>query len=116
MKIRMAGLALFLTAGFGVGAMAQDQVKLFKVVSPKDDVTIGLTTTELKSFGSASDLDNLARHLAADGQMTVWQYAVRHAQSGNLEQAPLRRIAIFKNDTLRIEPYSSPLPVIAPDK
>ena len=39
--------------------------------------------------------------------MTIWQYAVRHDQSGNLQDAPLKRIAVFKNDTLRIEPYSS---------
>ena len=65
--------------------MAQDQVKLFKVISPKDDVTIGLTTTELKGFGTAADLDNLAHHLAADGQMTVWQYAVLHGKDGSLE-------------------------------
>ncbi len=114
MNIRIACLATLLTAGFGVAAMAQDQVKLFKIVSPKDEVTIGLTTTELHSFGTASDLDNLARHLAADGQMTVWQYAVGRDASGNLQQAPLRRIAVFKNDTLRIEPYTSPLPVVPP--
>ena len=77
---------------------------------------IGLTSEELRAFGSAPDLDNLARHLAADGQITVWQYAVKHDPSGNLQQAPLRRIAIFKNDTLRIEPYSTPLPVVPPAK
>ena len=31
--------------------MAQDQVRLFKIVSPKDDVVIGLTTTEQPCFG-----------------------------------------------------------------
>jgi len=29
-------------------------------------------------------------------------------------QAPLRQVAIFKNDTVRIEPYSTPLPVKPP--
>ncbi len=116
MNVRVFCLAVLLTLGFGAAAMAQDQVKLFKIVTPKDEVTIGLTTTELKSFGSAPDLDNLARHLAADGQMTVWQYAVGRDASGNLQQAPLRRIAVFKNDTLRIEPYTSPLPVVPPAK
>ena len=48
--------------------------------------------------------------------MTVWQYAVRKDASGALQQAPLRRIAIFRNDTLRIEPFASPLPVVAPEK
>ena len=116
MKARIACLTLLMIAGQGAASMAQDQVKLFKIVSPKDEVVIGLTSEELRAFGSAPDLDNLARHLAADGQITVWQYAVKHDPSGNLQQAPLRRIAIFKNDTLRIEPYSTPLPVVPPAK
>jgi len=97
-------------------ASAEDQVRLFKIVSPKDEIVIGLTTEELRSFGPLPDLDNLARHLATAGEMTVWQYAVRKDQAGTLQQAPLRRIAIFRNDTLRIEPYATPLPVIAPSK
>jgi hypothetical protein len=116
MNTRIASLAAFLTVGLGAAAMAQDQVKLFKAIGPKDDVTIGLTATELKGFGAAADLDNLAHRLAADGQMTVWQYAVRHGKDGSLEMAPLRRVAIFKNDTLRIEPYTTTQPVVAPDK
>ena len=75
--------------------MAKDQVKLFKVISAKDDLTIGLTKTELKGFGTGAYLDNLAHHLAADGQRTVWQYVVRHGKDGSLEMAPLRRVAIF---------------------
>jgi hypothetical protein len=97
-------------------ASAEDQVKLFKIVSPKDDVVIGMTSGELAKLGTGPELDALARHLAQDGQMTVWQYAVRKDSGGNLQQAPLKRIAVFRNDTLRIEPYASPLPVIAPSE
>ena len=85
MNTRIASLAAFLIIGLGAAAMAQDQVKLFKVISPKDDVTIGLSTTELKGLGTGADLGNLAHHLAADGQMTVWQYAVLHGKDGSLE-------------------------------
>lgn len=97
-------------------ALSQDQIRLFKVVSPKDEVIIGLTADELRGFGPLPDLDNLARHLSTAGEMTVWQYAVRKDSSGALQQAPLRRIAILKNDAYRIEPYTTPLPVISPDK
>jgi hypothetical protein len=112
LKLAAAMLAVWPAAG----ALSQDQVKLFKVISQKDEVVIGLTTGELRTFGQLPDLDNLAQRLATSGEMTVWQYAVRKDQSGTLQQAPLRRIAIFRNDTLRIEPYASPLPVIAPEK
>ena len=58
-------------------AMAQDQVRLFKIVSAKDDVVVGLASDELIKFGSGSDLDVFARHLGDFGQVTVWQYTVR---------------------------------------
>jgi hypothetical protein len=96
--------------------MADGQVKLFKFVTAKDEVIVGITADELQKLGTGPELDNLAHHIAESGEMTIWQYAVRHDPSGNLQQAPLKRIAVFKNDTLRIEPYSSPLPVVAPDK
>ena len=99
-----------------IPAMAKDEMKLFKIVGAKDEVVIGLTAAEAAKPGAGPDLDNLARHLAANGQMTVWQYAVRKDPKGELQQAPLRRIAIFRQDTARIEPYATPLPVIAPDQ
>jgi hypothetical protein len=95
-------------------AFAQNQTILFKIISQKDEVVIGINGDELRTFGPLPDLDNLAQHLASAGEMTVWQYAVKKNQGGDLQQAPLRRIAIFKNDTLRIEPYATPLPVINP--
>ena len=115
MKARL-GLAVLCFAFGAASAMAEDAVKLFKLITPKDEVVIGLTAAELRAFGSGAELDNLAKHLAAEGQMTVWQYAVRKDQSGNLQQAPLRRVAIFKTDTLRIESFTTPLAIVAPDK
>ena len=97
------------------GAETQERsVKLFKVVTVKDEVVIGLTAEELKSLGTGPDLDLLAQRLASVGQITVWQYAVRKASDGALQQAPLRRVAILRSDAMRIEPYATPLPVVAP--
>ena len=93
MPIRIAALALLATLQ-ATAAFAQSAPTLFKIVSPKDDVTIGLTDTTV---------DSLAKRLVADGQITAWQYAVRKATNGDLEQAPLRRVSIFKQDTYRIE-------------
>lgn len=111
---------VFLTALFMLGsisaAYADDQVKLFKIISSKDDVIVGLMSEDLLKPGSGPDLDRFARELADSGQMTVWQYTVRKDTNGNLQQVPLRRIAVFRSDTLRIEPYASPLPVVAPAK
>jgi hypothetical protein len=102
MMLRVAAQALGL-AMLTSAALAQGAPALFKIVTPKDEVVIGVAGT---------DVDTLAKRLVADGQITVWQYAVHKAASGDLEQTPLRRIAILRQDTLRIEPYTSPLKVV----
>src|SRR5262249_43454825 len=109
-------LAILLLTGYAFAAAAQEQVKLFKIVTAKDEIIIGLTNDELRGLGPAADLDNLAQRLASAGQITVWQYVVGRDQGGNLQQAPRQRVAVFKTDTLRIEPYTSPLPVVPPAK
>jgi hypothetical protein len=116
MKRRTGILTSLLVLSQITAAVAQDSVKLFRFVTSKDEVLVGLTSSELLKLGSGPDLDNLAKHLAAEGQMTVWQYAAHKDSSGTLQEAPLRRIAVFKSDTLRIEPYSTPLPIVPPDK
>jgi hypothetical protein len=37
---------------------------------------------------------------------------VRKAANGDLEQAPLRKIGLIATDSLRVEPYASPLRVL----
>jgi hypothetical protein len=90
---------------------AQSPTSLFKVVSVKDEVVIGLSADELSQLGG-SDAGAVARALAAKGTLTVWQYAVRKAANGDLEQAPRMKIGLIGHDSLRVEPYASPLKVL----
>jgi hypothetical protein len=91
---------------------AQDKTTtLFKVVTVKDEIVIGLNPAELGALGG-EDAGAVAKALAAKGELTVWQYAVRHGPSGELEQAPLRKIGLLANTSLRVEPYASPLKVV----
>ena len=109
------GVAIGLAA---MAAAAEDAapVKLFKMITSKDEVVIGLTNDELRSFGPKPDVENLADHLISAGQITAWQYAVKKTPDGTSVEAPLRRIAVLKSDTLRIEPYNAaPLKVLPPD-
>ena len=108
--------ALALTMAPAQGAWAQEtKTELFKVITAKDEVEIGLTDEELRSFGAGPDIDALAKKLADAGQITVWQYAVQRAADGGTAHAPLKRIAIFKTDTLRIEPFNpAPLKAVPP--
>jgi hypothetical protein len=92
-------------------ASAADKVSLFKVITIKDEIVIGLSDAELSQM-DGHDAGGVARMLVGKGTLNVWQYAVRHGQSGDLEQAPLRKVALISNASLRIEPYSSPLKVV----
>jgi hypothetical protein len=96
-------------------AWAQDKATtLFKVITVKDEIVIGLNPEELGSIGG-QDAGAVAKALATKGELTVWQYAVRHAPSGELEQAPLRKIGLLANSSLRVEPYASPLKIVPHD-
>ena len=112
-------LTRFLMAGavaaalIGGTAMAADSpMKLFKVVTVKDETIVGVSAEELRTYGPSTDLENLANRLATVGQLPVWQYAVRKGSDGQLQQAPNQRIVIFSSGTARIEPYATPLPII----
>lgn len=92
-------------------AFAADKVSLFKVITTKDEIVIGLSDAELAQM-DGRDAGGVAKALVGKGTLSVWQYAVRHGQSGDLEQAPLRKVALISNDSLRIEPFASPLKVV----
>jgi hypothetical protein len=111
------GLALAaLIAGAAGSSLAEGSapMKLFKIITVKDEIVVGLSDAELRSFGPKADLDNLAHQIAFAGQLTLWQYAVKKGEDGGLRQAPAKKVAVFKTDTLRIEPYATPLPVDPP--
>ena len=87
---------------------------LFKVVSVKDEIVIGLSQDELAGLGG-TDAGAVAKALVAKGTLSVWQYSVRKGTNGDLEQAPRAKIGLMAQDSLRVEPYASPLKVIAHD-
>ena len=92
-------------------AFAADQVSLFKVITSKDEIVIGLTDNELAKV-EGNNAGGIAKMLVAKGSMTAWQYAVRKAPTGDLEQAPLRQVGLIASESLRVEPYASPLKVV----
>jgi len=54
----------------------------------------------------------VAKALVAKGSLSALQYAVRKAATGDLEQAPLHKIGVISSESLRIEPYATPLKVL----
>jgi len=111
--LRCVALAMLLMMATQ-GAWSQDKVMttLFKVITVKDDIVIGLNADELSHLGS-QDAGAVARALAAKGEMTVWQYGVRRGPNGELQQAPTQKIGLLANSSLRVEPYTTPYAIVA---
>ena len=106
-------LAAALLAASAAPIAAQiKETSLFKVVSVKDEIVIGLSAAELAALGG-SDAGAVAKALVSKGTLSVWQYAVRKAANGDLEQAPRAKLGVIAHDSLRVEPYATPLKVIA---
>ena len=89
----------------------QQAVLLFKIVTARDDIVIGLSPAQLAALGG-SDVGAVGQALSRDGALTAWQFAVRRRDDGTLEQAPLRQVSILGHDSIRVEPYSTPLPIV----
>jgi ABC-type amino acid transport substrate-binding protein len=112
---KRAGLGLALACLMGSmmiePATAADKVSLFKVITAKDEIIIGINDDQLSTF-EAKNAGGVAKHLVEKGTFTAWQYAVRKAEAGALEQAPLRQVGLMSNEALRVEPYTTPLKIV----
>lgn len=102
--------AAALAAGFFVSAAPASAETLFKIVTVKDEITVGLNYAELKDLGG--DAGGIAQAIAAKGSLTLWQYSVRQAKDGEREVAPRHMVGVLANSSLRVEPYKQPFRVL----
>ena len=110
-----AGMLAFLMGAVSQAVLAQGMsVSLFKVVTVKDEIYIGLNAQEIEALGGpqTAPAGRIASALADRKELTVWQYAHRKAPSGDMVVAPLHTVGLLAHNSLRIEPYSSPLAVL----
>jgi hypothetical protein len=89
------------------GAFAE---MLFKIVTVKDEIVVGLNDGELKDMGG--DAAGIAKTLAAKGSLSVWQYSVKQAQDGERQMAPLHKVGLLAHNSIRVEPYKQPFKVL----
>ena len=109
------GLAALITESVVIApALAADKVSLFKVITQKDEIVIGISDDDLAQV-DGKNAGGVAKMLVAKGSMSVWQYAVHKSSTGDLEQAPLHKIGLLATDSLRVEPYATPLRVLPID-
>ena len=96
-------------------AFAADKVSLFKIITAKDEIVIGISDDELAQV-DGKNAGGIAKALVAKGSLSVWQYAVHKSATGDLEQAPLHKIGLLAAESLRVEPYATPLKVLPIDE
>ncbi|MDF0522898.1 hypothetical protein P0R31_37330 [Bradyrhizobium yuanmingense] len=102
------GAAIALLTLSTQGAWAQEtKMKLFKIVTVKDEIVVGLSAQELQALGG-NDASAVAHALAQKGDLTVWQYNVHRGPNGELQQAPTAKIGLLAHASLRVEPYTTP--------
>ena len=89
----------------------ESKTALFKVVTSKDEIIIGLTTDELKALGG-TDAAAVAHALAQKGDMAAWQYNVHRGTNGEFQESPTARIGLIANSSLRVEPYSTTYTIV----
>jgi len=96
-------------AGSVLAALPASAETLFKIVTVKDDIIVGLNDAELKEFGG--DAGGIAKAIAAKGSVTLWQYSVAQ-KDGERVVAPRLKIGVLANSSLRVEPYTQPFKVL----
>jgi len=104
-------LALGLTLGVAVLAPSfASAEELFKIVTVKDEIVIGLNAAELKEFGG--DAGGIAKAIASKGSLTLWQYAVTQDKDGQRQMTPRAKIGVLANTSLRVEPYKQSFKIL----
>ena len=110
-KLKCGALAVVLLAGAATARADESKTGLFKVVTVKDEIIIGLSADELKALGG-TDASAVAHALAQKGDMMVWQYNVHRGPNGDMQQAPTAKIGLLANASLRVEPYTTPYAIV----
>ena len=109
--LKSCSLAIVVLTGTHDARAQETKTDLFKVVTTKDEIIIGLSADELKALGG-SDASAVAHALAQKGDMAVWQYNVHRGANGEFQQAPTARIGLIANSSLRVEPYTTPYAIV----
>lgn len=98
-----------------LAALAQNaDVLLFKVISAKDEIVIGMPKAQVQAWGNGAPIEVVSKEMTRAGQFAVWQYAPRRDAQGQGRFSPVQRVVVFATGVIRVEPYTTDMPVTAP--
>ncbi len=110
------GAALAVSALLASGEVQAQQVSaedLMAYTPRQKDVEVDMPTKADLAQMKGRTPEAVEKALRNVGTLQVWQYGVRRGISGEMEQAPVRKIAIADAPSTRIEPYTTPLKVVS---
>ena len=87
-------------------AFTMNKVTLFKVVTPQNEIVIGLTKAELAHM-QGKDAEAVTKALNDAGELQAWQYETRAGSGGEPEEAPVRKVSVEASASTRIAPYAT---------
>lgn len=85
-------------------ALTVDKVSLFKVTTPRGEMVIGLTHDELGKM-KGRDADAVAKAIANQGALDVWQYGERKVGKGEVVHVPIKYVGLQWRDAIRVENF-----------
>jgi hypothetical protein len=110
----LQALALSFMVQPAVQAQSVERVRLYRVVTMRGDVLLGLTEREMGGLGSGPEVERIARRIAEEGQVTAWRYGVTRGPDGSTRFSTRERVAVLRQDALMVEPYAPAFPVAPP--
>jgi hypothetical protein len=90
--MKCGALAILMLSGAQAAWAEEIKMQLFKVITVKDEIVIGLSADDLKTLGG-TDASAVAHALAQKGDLTVWQYNVQFLAAGRALRDALRHRA-----------------------
>lgn len=105
------GLAGLLFETIARPALSVEKVSLFKVTTPRGDIVIGLTYEELEKM-KGHNADAVAKAIANQGALEVWQYGERKGGNGEIMHVPTKFVGLQWRDAIRIENFPTRAKVI----
>lgn len=109
-KLVGVGLTATILAFSAHAAVAET---LFKIITVKDDIVVGLNDAELKELGG--DAGGIAKAIASKATLSLWQYSLQQAKDGERQMVPLHKVGVLAASSLRVEPYKQPFKVLPHD-
>lgn len=113
-ELLLATAVLLPVARLALNAQVAQEMRLFRLVTIRTDMLIGVSCTELSTLGAGSEAERLARRIAEEGALSAWHYVESRGHDGDARLTARQKITVRIEEALLIEPFTPTIPVVPP--